>query len=72
MPRSAQIFLIITWVILFAALIYSQFQIKQQYEQGMTDMHSLCYGLGEAIIQSKITNKVIKCEALTVASPVHQ
>ena len=38
---------------------------KQQYEKGMTDMHSLCYDLGPATIQSKVTGKVITCDALT-------
>lgn len=65
--------LVVVCIGLILSNVYSIFyKEKQKYEQGMTDMHSMCYDLGEAIIQSKVTNKIIKCEALTVAPSLHQ
>ena len=40
------------------------------YEKGMTDMLDLCYDLGEATIQSKVTGKTIVCAALTDKHPL--
>lgn len=66
MARFDKIIIILSLTLLASLNLYEVLvKEKQKYEQGMTDMLDLCYDLGQATIQSKVTGKTIVCAALT-------
>lgn len=54
----------------FTILIYA-LSYKAGYNQGLTDMHTLCHDIGGMML-NKENNKLIICESAGIAPQVHQ